>query len=182
MDELQRAIRLDPLSLVLNANSAGFLWLAGRPDEAIAQCRKTIDLDPSFFRSYWVLGHAYAQKGQYSKAIGSLQKAQVLAGDATFVAPLLAGLADVHALSGNHDQARRCIQELESRAGQIYISPFWIAMAYAGLDERDQVFAWLERACDIRDAWLWLLPNMPIIAPLQSDDRYRALLRRMRLA
>ncbi|MGO9241445.1 MAG: hypothetical protein ACLQBJ_11605 [Bryobacteraceae bacterium] len=182
MDELQKAIRLDPLSLVLNANSAAILWFAGRPDEAIAQCRKTIDLDPGYFRSYWVLGHAYEQKGMYPEAIRSLQKAQELAGDATFVAPLLSSLAYVHALSGNHDQARRYIQELESRARQKYISPFWIAMAYAGLDDRDQVFAWLERACDIHDAWLWLLPILPIIAPLKSHERYRALLHRIRLA
>jgi tetratricopeptide (TPR) repeat protein len=182
MDELQEAIRLDPLSLVLRTDLACLSYLARRPDEAIAQCRTTIDLDPGFFRSYWVLGHAYTQKGIYPEAIRYFEKARELAGDATFVAQILAALAHVNALSGEHDQARQYIQELESRARQEYISPFWISMAYVSLNQTEQVFSWIEKACDMRDPWLFTLPNLPIAAPLESDHRYRSILHKMSLA
>jgi serine/threonine-protein kinase len=182
IDEHQEAVRLDPLSLVLNTDSALMVCFAKRPDEAIAQCRKTIDLDPSFFRSYWVLGHAYAQKGIYPEAIQNFEKARELAGDTTFVAQILSGLAHVNALAGKRDQARQHIHELESRARQKYTSPFWVAMAYVGLDLREQVFSWLERALDARDPWLFTIPNMPLASPLESDRRYRSLLHRMNLA
>jgi serine/threonine-protein kinase len=182
MDELQEAIRLDPLSLAVHTNSALLACFARRPDDAIAQCRKAIDLDPGFFRSYWVLGHAYAQKGIYPEAIRNFEKAHELVGNTTFVAQILSALAHVNELSGEHDQARQHIQELESRARQEPISPFWIAMAYVSLNLREQVFSWLEKACDERDPWLFVLPNLPIAAPLESDQRYRKLLQKMGLA
>jgi predicted Zn-dependent protease len=43
-----RALDLDPVSPVLNNNLAERLYLARRFDEAIEQCRKTLEMDPSF--------------------------------------------------------------------------------------------------------------------------------------
>jgi serine/threonine-protein kinase len=182
IDELQQAIRLDPLSVVMNSGLAWLAYLAQRPDEAIAQCQKTIDLDPSFYRVYGVLGLACAEKGMYPEAIRNLKKARELAGDATYVAQILSGLAYVNALSGKHDEARQYIEELESRARQGYMSPFWTAMAYVGLNQRKQAFAWLEKACEIHDPWLFVFPNLPIAAPLKADPRYHELLHRLNLA
>ncbi len=182
IDELHQAITLDPLSLTVNTDTALLAYFAGRPDDAIAQCRKTIDLDPSFFRPYWLLGLAYAQSGIYPEAIRNLEKVRELAGGTTFMAQTLAGLAHVHAISGKHDEARKYIQELESRACQEYMSPFWIAMSHVALNQRKQVFTWLERACDMRDPWLFVLPNLPIAAPLESDHRYRSFLHRINIA
>jgi serine/threonine-protein kinase len=182
IDELQEAIRLDPLSLIVNADSAMLAYFARRPEEAIAQCRKTIDLDPGFFRTYWVFGLACAEKGMYPEAIQNLEKARELVGDATFAAQILSGLAHVHALSGKPDEARKYIEELELRARQEYMSPFWTAMAHVGLNQTKQAFTWLEKACDMRDPWLYALPNLPIAAPLRSDPRCHSLLHRMNLA
>jgi serine/threonine-protein kinase len=182
IDELQQAIRLDPLSLIANTHLAWLANFAGRPDETIAQCQKTIDLDAGFYRPYWVLGLACAEKGMYPEAIRNLEKARELAGNATYVAQILSGLAHVNALSGKHDEARKYIEELKSRARQEYISPFWVAMAHVGLNQRKQAFAWLEKACDMRDAWLFVLPNLPIAAPLRADRRYRSVLHRLNLA
>jgi tetratricopeptide (TPR) repeat protein len=182
IDGLQQAIRLDPLSVVMNSHLAWLAYLAWRPEEAIAQCQKTINLDPGFYRTYFVLALACAEKGIYPEAIRNLEKARELAGGATFAALILAGLAHVHALSGKPDEARQHIEELESRARHEYISPFWTAMAHVGLNQRKQAFAWLEKACDMRDPWLFALPNLPIAAPLRSDPRYHALLHRINLA
>jgi serine/threonine-protein kinase len=182
IDELHQAITLDPLSLTVNTDTALLAYFAGRPDDAIAQCRKTIDLDPSFFRPYWLLGLACAQSGIYPEAIRSFERVRELAGGKTFMAPALAGLAYVYALAGKHDEARKCIQELESRASQEYVSPFWVAMAHVGLNQRKQVFAWLERACDMHDPWFFVLPNLPIAAPLESDHRYRSFLHKINIA
>jgi serine/threonine-protein kinase len=182
IEELQEAIRLDPLSLVLHTDLAALSYLARRPDEAIAQCRRPIDLDPSFFRSYWVLGLAYAQKGSYAEAFRNFEKARELAGDTTYVAQILSGLAHVNALSGERDQARQYIRELESLASREYISPFWIAMAHVSLNQREEVFSGLDKACEVRDPWLFIFPNLPVAAPLESDPRYRSLLHRMSLA
>ena len=47
--ELKRALQLDPLSLIINADLGGALVTARRYDEGIAQLRKTIEMDPYFY-------------------------------------------------------------------------------------------------------------------------------------
>ena len=50
--ELKRALQLDPLSLIINADLGAGLVTARRYDEAIAQLRKTIEMDPYFYYAY----------------------------------------------------------------------------------------------------------------------------------
>ena len=57
-----------------------------------------------------------------------------------------------------------------------------IAIVYAYRGERDQAFKWLERAVDQRELMLGhKFRNEPRFAPLRSDTRFKALLRRMNL-
>ena len=46
--EVTHARQLDPLLLAVNANVGFILAAARRYDEAIAECRKTVELDPEF--------------------------------------------------------------------------------------------------------------------------------------
>jgi tetratricopeptide (TPR) repeat protein len=62
--EARRAQQLDPLSPVFNAFVGATLLFSRRPDEAIEECRKTIDLYPEFGVGHWYLGRAYLQKGR----------------------------------------------------------------------------------------------------------------------
>jgi hypothetical protein len=50
---------------------------------------------------------------------------------------------------------------------------------YAGLDERESAFAWLEKAFGERNVGLFTLKVHPVFDGLRSDPRYRDLLRRM---
>lgn len=55
------------------------------------------------------------------------------------------------------------------------------AAAYAQLDRPDEAFAQLDVALDRREVWIAYLPVDTIFAPLHSDRRWPALLRRMNL-
>jgi len=58
---------------------------------------------------------------------------------------------------------------------------FGIIWAYAGLGDKEQAFAWLERAYqEHRDLIIWLNTD-PILEPLRSDPRFHDLARRMGL-
>ena len=61
----QRAIELDPFTPVFNASLAWWYYLAEQYDDAIAQCKRTIDFAPNHFFAYWVLGNSYAAQGSY---------------------------------------------------------------------------------------------------------------------
>ena len=145
-------------------------------------CIRDRDMDPGFFQSYLVLGKAYTQKGIYPEAIRYLQKARELAGRETCFPPILATLALANERAGNHNQARQFVEELESVSNGGYVSPYWVGIAHFAVNETEQAFSRLQRACDLHDPWLFALPNSPIVAQFKSDNRYDALLRRIGLA
>src|ERR1700679_3003323 len=67
--ELEKAERLDPLSLIIGADLAEELLIAHRYDEAIKQSRKTLNMDPFFALAHYVLGEVFAQEHKYNEAI-----------------------------------------------------------------------------------------------------------------
>ena len=47
VQEVQRARELDPLDLIVNIDLCAMLFFARRYDEALAQCKANLDLDPN---------------------------------------------------------------------------------------------------------------------------------------
>lgn len=110
---------------------------ARRHDEAIDQARRTLDMDPNFLFARRVLAWAYEQKGMYEEAITELNKAVSILGGKVY-------LAHVYAVSGQRSKALDILEEL--KADQEHFHSTDVAIVYAGLGERDQAFAWLEKA------------------------------------
>lgn len=73
--EGNRAVQLDPLSLIINADLGQDFMLARRYDEAIDQLRKTLAMDPRFYYARWTLGEVLQMKGQLLEAIAEYGKA-----------------------------------------------------------------------------------------------------------
>lgn len=61
------------------------------------------------------------------------------------------------------------------------MDPYLYALIYAGLGQADQVFEYLNVACDKKSAWLPSIVVEPKFDALRSDPRYRAILARMKL-
>jgi len=53
---------------------------------------------------------------------------------------------------------------------------------WRGLGDKEQAFAWLNRAYQERDNWLIYLNVEPRLGPLRSDARFTDLLRRVGLS
>ncbi len=66
-------------------------------------------------------------------------------------------------------------------ARQRYIPALAFAVVHVGLDEKDQAFAWLDKAYDERANRLAYLAFEPTWARLRSDPRFDDLLRRIGL-
>jgi hypothetical protein len=71
------------------------------------------------------------------------------------------------------------LDELNEVSKQIYVSPYNIALIYAGLGEMDKALAWLERAFAERSTWMLYLKVDPWLDSLRSEPRFQDLLRRM---
>jgi TolB-like protein/Flp pilus assembly protein TadD len=117
--EMREAERLDPLSAPI-ANDVGFvLYWSRRYEEAIEQCRKTLALNPGFYRAWALLGRIYAAQGRHSEAIAACSKARELSDGAAFLPFMLGTLGFSSAVSGDDAGARAVLEELvrlEARA------------------------------------------------------------------
>jgi hypothetical protein len=78
-------------------------------------------------------------------------------------------------------EARAVIPKLQEHIRRDGIGTYEIALVYAGLREKDQAFAWLEKAYAVRDKGLTFLKVDPCVDPLRSDPRFQNLLRRVGL-
>ncbi len=62
-----------------------------------------------------------------------------------------------------------------------YVSPYLFALVYAGLGDKDQTFAQLEKAFQDRSFFLIWLKVEPQFDSLRDDPRFQDLLRRIGL-
>jgi len=85
-----------------------------------------------------------------------------------------------HARAGARTAALEIIAELE-RMKTAFVSALCFALVYAGLNELDQAFAWLEKACEERPNRLANIKVEPLWDPLRSDPRFKDLMRRLGL-
>ena len=176
--EIKQAHSLDPLSLPINVNVARILYFSREYDEAIEQCRKTLEIDPNFGGAHLFLGRLYKEKRMYQEALTELEKARrLLAGSAE----VLALIGYTYAVSGSRVEAQNVLVELQGLSKQRYVSPYHLAMVYAGLGEQNQALDLLDKACAEREGRMTILKFAPEFDSLRSDPRYADLVRRIGL-
>jgi tetratricopeptide (TPR) repeat protein len=161
--------------------------IGGTPDEAIAEMKRAIELDPlSALYTAW-LGGLYWEFGRFEDAVVEANKAMELQADfpvALFVlglaqldlghpAEAIAAhekavakypgqnftwtLARTYALTGRPRDARRILARLDTPDPGDGLHPWFIAAAYTALGEDDLAMDWLERGYAERSTFL---PNL----------------------
>src|SRR5215469_5007040 len=175
--EGKRAIELDPLSPVINLDLGRTLMMARRYDEAIAQLRKTLEIDPTFFYARFNLGIALQLNGDVPAAIAEYTKAQQLA-DNNLGARVL--LAITKTQSGDKDAAARMLAEPEELSRHRSVHPYWRALLYLSLENRDEAIRWLEQAIAEHDGLniAWIKVD-PFLDPLRGDPRFETLVQKV---
>ncbi len=173
--EMARAMELDPLSSFIPAYGSLSLYLAHQYDRAESEAKALIAAKPDFYLTHAYLGLIYEQTGRLREAIKELEAAYRLDENPE----ALAQLGHVHALAGESAEARRILGELLGMSVSRYVSPYDIALTYAGLGDREQTFAWLDKAIEDRSEWVYYIRLDPRLDGLHDDPRFQGLLRRI---
>ncbi len=177
ISQMKRARELDPLSLIMATDNGAILYYSRQYDRAIEQLNSVLEMEPAFPHAHIVV-YAYVQKGQFDEALAVTQNWQRTA-DSPWI---WASMAYVYGRAGKPAQARRAIEKLELLNRRHPIDPAPFVMAFTGIGDNDQAFAWLDRAIAARSPSLAALKVDPIYDPLRMDPRFQPLLHTVGLA
>jgi TolB-like protein/DNA-binding winged helix-turn-helix (wHTH) protein len=179
LEQINIARQLDPLSLSINFSYGWRLYMARQYDQAAEQLRNTLEMDPNFALAHLVLGETYEQKGDDQRAIAELEKATAASSNTPL---MVAGLGHAYAVAKKAPEARAVLNQLFEQSKWQYVSPFYIALIYAGLGENDKAMGWLEKAYADRSNGLVFLKVDPQLDSLRSNPRFKELLIKMHLS
>jgi TolB-like protein/Tfp pilus assembly protein PilF len=176
--ELTRALELDPLSILINADFGYSYHNKREYDKAIEQWQKTLELDPNIFMALMGLGLSYRAMGEYEKSIESLQKCAELTQRWPGAISLLAA---AYAAAGQRARALELLAELQERAKRDQVGSIFFAWTYIGLGDYDRAFDMLTRAYQEPAPWLTYAKVWSFYDPLRSDPRFTELLKKIGL-
>jgi TolB-like protein/Tfp pilus assembly protein PilF len=173
--KLKLAQELDPLSLQTGVVLANCWNLMGNHERALEQLRNTLELDPDYHPAHVALGWVYIRMGKIREAIAELKHSFQL--QENNLALGLLGYA--YAISGQKKEAGGILKELKNRSLRKYVSPYKMAIIYAGLGEIEDAFKWLDKLFDDHSEWLVMLKVVPELDSLRSTPRFIKLLKRV---
>ena len=176
--EIKHGLDLEPLDINMGATLAWAYLIPAQNDKALEQAKKTYDLEPSHPIGRWILSQAYIAKGMYAEAI-SLNEQWLQTDPTNQFAIRDVGIA--YAKIGRRDKAEEMIVKFRQIAATQYVPNLRIAAIYVALDEKDQAFAELNKAFQVRDWELYRLSADTYWTSLRDDPRFKEMLKRLNL-
>ena len=169
---LKRAVANDPLNFLGYQDLAWVSREMGRPAEAKAALRKSLDLNPTQPGG----GHALAgflllESGDPAGALAEFERGSDRL--------RLFGRALAYPALGRKVDADVALADLEKKHADKVAS--WIAEIHAYRREIDQAFTWLDRAYQQHESVCTKVKGEPLFRNLRSDPRYNAFLRKIKL-
>jgi serine/threonine-protein kinase len=176
--QLKLARELDPLALWVNAQLGIAYYFNRQYDEAVAQLKKTLELDSDFYAGHMFLGAVFAHQQRLEEALAAIQTARLHGGDTSRI---LGWTAYVNGLMGRKRKASNIVAELEELARGQYVCPVDLARSYVGIGNEDRALVRLQQAADLRCSRLIWSGIDPSFEPVWRDERFSAIRSRMNL-
>jgi len=209
--EYRRAIELNPNLPGPRASLSHLLNILKRPEEAMAQIQRALELDPlnALFRSHYAMDLMYARR--YDDAIAVLRDTlETSPNDLVSLSTLRSAYHMKHmyaealevwkaSYAARGDQAaeealtrgfreggysmalQRAAEALVARSQTAYVPSWQIGTLYTRAGKKDEALEWLAKAYQAHDPNMPYISVDPIFDDLRDDPRFRDLLRRMNL-
>jgi serine/threonine protein kinase/tetratricopeptide (TPR) repeat protein len=172
LQQFQEALRLDPLSLIVQTAKGWTYYYAGRFEDTIREENRALEMDPTYVVGLRLRGMAFDKLGRFDEALADLRRAVEVSGGGTlFVTDFARALAN----AGRRNEARQTLAELEAASSRRYVGPHGLAGVYLALGDRDRAVSELQEALRQRTHWLTFLGADPAFEALHGDPRFEAL-------
>ena len=163
VDLARQAVTLDPVNAQLRVYLASALLQARRMAEARAEFDRVRELNPSTPWAFAGSGLAYLTEGKNAEALAAAERETSEFGRLVVTAVALWKLDR----KTESDAALATFIKDDGDGGA-----YQVAEVYSARGDKDQAFAWLERARRQQDGGLTYYPNDPLLDPLRSDPRW----------
>lgn len=173
LNQLRRALRLDPLSLAINV-SVGLCFFYSRAYErAVKEFEQALEMEGSFAIAHLFLGQTFGELGRYEDALREVALAIQLSGGSPEMTAVLGYLS---AKGGHQEKAEVALVELRQLAQFRYVSPVLMALVHVGMGDIRRALEALDDALAVRAADLIWLAVKPAFDPLRSEPRFQRLM------
>ncbi|CAN5849828.1 hypothetical protein BH23GEM6_BH23GEM6_27390 [soil metagenome] len=173
LQAMELALERDPLSLRVNTGVGLILYYQRNHEAAIAQLRRTVELDVNYPFSHWVLGLVYTQTGNYELAIEHLTRASTLSGGSPLIR---ATMGSAYARNDQRDAAARILEEIRSPTGGLYLRPQGLVYLLSDLGRSEEALTALENAVREKSIHPHVLRAEPLLDPLRDSRKFKTLL------
>jgi adenylate cyclase len=130
---------------------------------------------------YHWLGLTHLRKAQYEEALRWFREPVLDTLPAWAPAATHIDIAYTYALMGRIEDALQQLKIARDRERLTGLRPFQAARVYAGLDDREKLFEWLEKSYEQHEISMLGLRVDPTFDPVRDDPRFVALLKKMGL-
>jgi tetratricopeptide (TPR) repeat protein len=174
---MELARRTDPLSPAINSYLP-YVYLAARDyDRAFQEGCRAVDLEPYSALAHWQLGRACLFSGAEKEAIVHLESAVKLGGKLSM---WQSELCFAYARTGANSVAHEILNELLDRARLNYVSPYDIALCFAGIRNRTAALDYLQHAYRERVMRVISIGD-PELDELRAEPRFTSLVQDLRM-
>jgi tetratricopeptide (TPR) repeat protein len=146
-----------------------------RLDDALAEAKRTMEIDPDYVYFEPNLALVYRDQGRLQEALEIYQRLEQ-----TRQRPS-SGLVITYARLGRTDDARKALARLTSAAETGYVPGELIAAAYLSLGDKESAIQWLNRAVEEHSGAIHSIAFAPEFRALRGDRRFAEILRRIGL-
>ena len=174
--EAQAAVLLDPFSIITRFCRVWCLYHARQFEAALELCREYLTADPEHLMLVYMASFMLSAQGQHEEAIANAERCVASVGKASRT---LGRLATAYAEGGRLEQAEAILKEMDEIAGRRFISPYHLALVHCALGRTEAALEMLERAVEVKDAWVLYAAVDPELDSLHGHPRFDALLRKL---
>jgi serine/threonine-protein kinase len=175
LEEIERARRLDPLSLIINTAAGAVTYFARDYQRAVAEYRAVVEQSADFAIAWALMGRAQLVAGRVEPAVEALERSiELSGGDPSYRAVYAAALA----AAGRRDEARALADEVAGVSQGGYVPFCEVASAYLYLGDDEKALDLFERGFEQRDPAIKHLNVEPLYDSIRQHPRFRELLKR----
>ena len=175
--QIKKAEELDPSSLVIKSNLAGYYYLTRQFDKSIEESEKILAIDPKFFYAYNFQWLSFEQKGETDKTFAGVEKIHSL----FFPPEAIEKQRKIYQEKGWQAYWHEVFEKNMQPPNNKILNSFQIAMSALRAGEIDQTFALLEKSFQAHERWFVNLRNDPQWDKIRNDARFNELIKKANL-